>query len=709
MSYGLTIFQLPEDQASSKGSESPKLSKRRADRYLGGSLWEDLSAEIHGIRDVLYQSSSDEDDDHMAPDLAADVDSYVNNDSFMYSPSLGSVRLIEWPSSAQRATLFAHFLTNVDLPCKILHVPSVKHHFAQGIREFDASTGSIGLDVLKFAVYYAAITSLSDEECSRKFGQERSMLLRRFRSGTEYLLAKADLAVTEDMSTLQALVLYLVSLFKSAKAAASWVNLLTIMQVAVRSNEVSRRTWTMTSLAVRVGQAIGIHRVASGGKYELARPFDAEMRSRLWWQICLLDRQSSNDRGSDPILSMSSFNVKMPHNVNDEDLDPDASEDIWNREGFTTYTFSAIAHESFIIERRLNYVAPGELSVTATAKSPASFEQKIQWVEELRQRIELRYLRHFSTTDPRHRYAKVVATIIVSGLWLFAYRPLQKHPDCIPPTASSVRILQSALEVLEHYIDTRENPDYACFRWVSRGWVQWHPLAVLLAELCVQTTGPLVERAWLIVPRAFAEFAQLIADSERGRLWLPVKKLMNKAQTVREQHLAGAATTPMQKETLIEGDGEQAAPSLPPAPSYSSEQASIMLQWTRSENTGHGLHPVQEFHPGSALGQWSSWQDTEPLRLPTPTQAHRQYSKSLGTLQHAQQVGAAAAAMQQKQQQQEHPGTMTETEMSVDMDLSQMAWESWEDFLADSQCCGDMNMTSLVPEQEAFVQSWWPT
>ena len=59
----------------------------------------------------------------------------------------------------------------------------------------------------------------------------------------------------------------------------------------------------------------------------------------------------------------------------------------------------------------------------------------------------------------------------------------------------------------------------------------------MIAELCVQTEGPKVESAWDIAEMAFKETGRHIADSEYGRLWHPIRRLMNKAQAIRKKHL----------------------------------------------------------------------------------------------------------------------------------------------------------------------------
>jgi hypothetical protein len=102
-------------------------------------------------------------------------------------------------------------MSNVDPVRKILHGPSLQRYLIENSGEFDCSPGPKGWEALEFAIYYSATTSLTAEKCLEQLGQEKEVLLYRFRSGTEIALARADFINTGDISTLQALVLYLVS------------------------------------------------------------------------------------------------------------------------------------------------------------------------------------------------------------------------------------------------------------------------------------------------------------------------------------------------------------------------------------------------------------------------------------------------------------------------------------------------------------------
>jgi len=167
------------------------------------------------MREVLTQPSDDEEHDS---ELSPEANSPSLPQSGQYEfvmhapdspPNMGSA--LNHPTRSQVYSLYSLFITNVEPVVKMLHGPSLKRYFIEGSAELDCSPGPKGLDALRFAIYYSATTSLNPEACLLQLGEEKATLLSRFRSGTELALARADVINTEEMSTLQALVLYLVS------------------------------------------------------------------------------------------------------------------------------------------------------------------------------------------------------------------------------------------------------------------------------------------------------------------------------------------------------------------------------------------------------------------------------------------------------------------------------------------------------------------
>ena len=164
-----------------------------------------------------------------------------------------------------------------------------------------------------------------------------------------------------------------------------------------------------------------------------------------------------------------------------------------------------------------------------------------------------------------------------------AVRPLHRLHMTHPPNISGPEILNMALTTLEMAQEGMSNAKANPFRWFGDMYVQWRPLAIALAELCVQTQGPLVERAWPIVIRSFNTTAGIIADTNKGMLWRPIEKLMRKAQQngrIDVSQVLAAGQSPARISASTDDAGPPVAPSkvmsdpttVPPGQNHVPEQ-----------------------------------------------------------------------------------------------------------------------------------------
>ncbi|KAI4263155.1 MAG: hypothetical protein L6R42_001695 [Xanthoria sp. 1 TBL-2021] len=489
-------------------------------RYLGSNFWANLSDEVEGLRLELNQTSDDDikeevDTDESAAKTAATPfhpsQQLPSRNGFVFNFSTPKIDLrFLHPNPFQIENMCNIYLMNVDPINRILHKPTLRKFITGAKDHLDTMPGGSKMQALMFAMYFAAITSLTPEECMKDFGEQKTELLARYRYGTEQALVQADILNSMEMVTLQALVIYL---------------------ICIRCHDDSRVAWTLTSIAIRIAHALDLHRDDS---FASLSPFNTEMRRRLWWQIIILDGRAAEDRGSDPMITEQSYNTMMPSNVNDEDIDPEKTQDIVSREGYTEMTFCLICHEVSVTIRQLNYVPPGLSSGTAADSLPNRVE-KDKLVNECHERLESKYLQYCDISVPLSWATSMVTRMIMARMWLIVHKPLQRQEgEMSPRNTDHERVLSTATEVIEfaHILETE--PCAEKWRWFFGTWHQWYALAMALAELCNQPHGPIADRAWQAVDRVFDPWAQKVADSQNGGLWRPIKKLRNKARNARD-------------------------------------------------------------------------------------------------------------------------------------------------------------------------------
>jgi hypothetical protein len=496
-------------------------------RYINNSFWANLSNEVEDLKGILNQSSDDED-----PDSPNDNGQAIgNHHGFIFGLSSQNVDMLSLhPVPQQIGMYWQAFKENVDPLVKVLHIPT----FDRTIREAASNLANLprALEALLFTIYYGAVTSLSGEDCLARFGEGKPVLLARYRFAIEQALARANFLITEEIVVLQALVLFLMCL---------------------RRNSYARVIWTLTGLVVRIAQTIGVHR---DGVHFGLKPFDVEMRRRLWWQVCILDTRASEDHGCDPTITEQSFDTKMPLNVNDVDITPDMKDLPEVKHGCTDMSFCLIRFEVSGTFRRINYIPPGPPKQCTEHLAGITLQEKEKWITECHERLEERYLKDCDMSVPLFWVTATVARLMMSKMWLMVYHPFQRQDGgaTLPPETKE-KLFITSLENIEYSILLETEARTMKWGWLFKTYMQWHALAFILSELCHRTSGDLVERAWVAIEstREGRWDDRMSEANSRGHLWRPLQKLYRKAKDARKRGL--------QEEQLVKHRVTGAAPT----------------------------------------------------------------------------------------------------------------------------------------------------
>ena len=536
-------------------------------RYINNSFWANLSNEVEDLKGILNQSSDDE-DLHSSPGSNPAPPS--NHQGWVFGFSSQNVDMLALhPLPGQIREYWDTYKDRVDPLVKVLHIPTIEPTVLSAASHL--SNLSKGFEALLFAIYYGAVTSLNAADCAIKFGEEKNVLLARYRFAIEQALARANFLTTEEIIVLQAFVIFLICL---------------------RRNNDARVIWTLTGLVVRIAQTIGVHR--DGSHFGLA-PFEVEMRRRLWWQVCILDTRASEDHGCDPTIIEQAFDTKMPLNINDVDISPDMKELPPERQGCTDMSFCLIRFEVANTFRRINYIPPGPPRACNEFFTNVTLQDKEKWITECHQRLEERYLKHCDMSVPLFWVTATVARLMMSKMWLMVYHPFQRQDGGASlPSETKEKLFITSLENIEYSLLLETEARTMKWGWLFKTYMQWHALAFILSELCLRANGDLVERAWNAVEktRDGRWGMHITEDSRAGHLWRPLKKLYRKAKEARQRGL--------QEEALNKQHS-----TLPPQRTYSPNANPMFEHPSRPRMTRAPLSnaQLQRFTSGPAYGQ----------------------------------------------------------------------------------------------------------
>jgi hypothetical protein len=283
---------------------------------------------------------------------------------------------------------------------------------------------------------------------------------------------------------------------------------------------------------MRIAQGLGLHRDGDGQAFSA---FEGEIRRRLWWQIMALDMRASEDRGSEPILSETSFNTSMPRNLNDEEFMFDTQHPLNGRTGSTEISLCLLAMDALSTSRKINFGSQSSQPGNST------LVKREVMVREYAIRVESTYLADYTLSDERTKLLRLTGHYWISKLWLTLYYPLRHRIPC-QQGRRGTQGLQKAITFLNVHELIEQHPGSAGFSWLFKTYVPWHALAVILAELCAQPKGPLTDRAWEIIDSHFSEWNDRVADVKEAMVWGPIKKLLKRARVARQKSQQSFAT-----------------------------------------------------------------------------------------------------------------------------------------------------------------------
>ncbi|KAK9317815.1 hypothetical protein V1522DRAFT_437080 [Lipomyces starkeyi] len=443
-------------------------------RYLENDLWMTVSDEFGVPNELLEESSAEE--DLVAPRQSRSYATDSGGDDLVFGFSSTNTELHTLhPQSVRIFRLWQTFRENVDPLVKLFHNPTVHQLILDASERLENLPKTI--EVLMFAIYSCAVTSLSDAECKTIIG--------RYHYATKQALINVGLLKSSDIIVLQAFVLFLLS---------------------VRQFYDPRSMWILSGIAIRVGQRIGLHR--DGASLDLPL-FEVESR-RLWWQIILLDGRIAELSGSGVSVLADSWDTKIPLNVNDDDLSPDMREQPTERAGSTEMIFCLMRYN---VGEFLRHSGPRNF--VSEQNVGLSLAEKDRVINELERLIEQSFLPYCDPVIPLHFLAATMARSTMCTMRLGIHHP-RNFPDkgAQMPQEDKDYLFSNSMRIIEYdnLIQSTKSTQN---------------------ELCHRTAGEQSDRAWQLVAEAFEYHPEILTDMKKA-LHVAIGNLTKKAWEARE-------------------------------------------------------------------------------------------------------------------------------------------------------------------------------
>ncbi len=307
---------------------------------------------------------------------------------------------------------------------------------------------------------------------------------------------------------------------------------------------------------MRLAQSIGLHR--DGASLKLA-PFESEMRLRLWWHLCVLDSRASEDQGFQPTVDLTNQGLRLPLNVNDDQIYPDMTHFPAESRGWTEMSFFLIQIESCrvvhpVLDRQEQYSGDSLLEIQEMRKK---IQDPVQYMAE-------RYgivtgSNSGSTVDLPRIATQHVTTASKKMEFVLQLREeiyMRKHKETYDDDARPDVLKLSfklACEDLESSHVLLKEGLASRFTWLFSIYTQWYALAYVLRCLCSSPSprGLEADRAWALVEGLFPRepspqgYPPVAVHDEHGhgRIWKFLNRLRRKAWLLRQDTQTSATAT----------------------------------------------------------------------------------------------------------------------------------------------------------------------
>ncbi|KAI1104462.1 fungal-specific transcription factor domain-containing protein [Jackrogersella minutella] len=509
-------------------------------RYVSSGFWSRVNDELHGLKADTegltggeYDSSGDEDSPGKTPSTQELDRTPSDRHAFLFGHNLTSPPpdLREFhPLPSQIPFLLNVYSENINVMAHIIHMPTV-HKMIRDLPGGDLSALTPANEALMFAIYYASITSMEEDDIKTNFGSTKSELNIKYRLGLEYALAKADFLKVPNIVLLQAFVIFLFLL---------------------RRHDSPQFVWMMTGLAIRMAQALGLHR--DGSHFPHLTSYEVEMRRRVWWALCAIDVRASEDQGTDLTITHGSFDTRFSLNINDSDIDTETKETPIEREGISDMTFSIVFSGHTSITQQL-------MALTLKDGAPRLDEQS-RLLNECYEGLERTYLQYSNAAGNIAYWVSVTVTrLLVAKMSLIIYFPvLFSSPSEHASEDLRTKLFIAAIEVAEYNHALNAEPACRNWRWLFQTYTHWYAIVYMLIEAGRRPWSPAVERAWAALHSGWLVPARSDANL---RFWVPLRRLTAQARRHRDAEVERLRRDPRAARRLEAEDRRANHPASP--------------------------------------------------------------------------------------------------------------------------------------------------
>jgi hypothetical protein len=225
--------------------------------------------------------------------------------------------------------------------------------------------------------------------------------------------------------------------------------------------------WTLMGLISRSAEQLGMHR---DGTVLGLSPIETEDRRRLWWQLQHLDLILSLKNNVTPLSFGAGWDVRLPLNIEDDDLDPSSRTPPKDRTGLTSFSYTLFTY--WIMEKQRGFRLTQASQATAGDKSLLGCLAD-SMIDDLEAGLNENFLQYCDPINPLHAILQITARAVVNVLRLrklHEARMRSQHSD----DQCHVEHFNACMQGMRYIVVSHSNLQLKPFRWLVESSFLWY-------------------------------------------------------------------------------------------------------------------------------------------------------------------------------------------------------------------------------------------
>lgn len=276
------------------------------------------------------------------------------------------------------------------------------------------------------------------------------------------------------------------------------------------------------------------------------------MRLRLWWHLCVLDSRAPEDQGFQPTVDLTNQELRLPLNLNDNQVYPDMTHFPAESDGWTEMSFFLIQTESCRVIHPIL-----DTQQQHSADPLRDIREKREMIQDPGQYLSAKYgisPRSETSTNLQRIATQHITTACKKMEFVLQLREEicmrkqnEAQTDATPDVLkSSFKLACDGLE--SSHVLLKEGLAWR-FQWFFNMYTQWYALAYVLRCLRSSPCGFEADRAWALVDGLFPRGtnnqghpAAIHDEHGHNRIWKFLKLLRHQAWSLRQHVQLSTAT-----------------------------------------------------------------------------------------------------------------------------------------------------------------------